>query len=115
MSQTARIQGRLRSFFPQFLTFGPSDPRTLGPSDPRTSWLLAISPASRVIPAMLRDEAEIIVKSGQGGPGAVSFRREKFAPEGGPDGGDGGRGGDIVFVASPHLNTLSPFIPRRRC
>lgn len=62
---------------------------------------------------MLRDEAEIVVRSGHGGPGAVSFRREKFAPMGGPDGGDGGRGGDIVFVATIHMNTLSPFIRRR--
>jgi GTPase len=62
---------------------------------------------------MLRDEAEITIRSGNGGPGAVSFRREKFAPEGGPDGGDGGRGGDVVFEATTHLNTLTPFIRRR--
>lgn len=63
---------------------------------------------------MLRDEAEITVRSGDGGPGAVSFRREKFAPMGGPDGGDGGRGGDVVFVATTHLNTLAAFIRKRR-
>lgn len=62
---------------------------------------------------MLRDEAEILVRSGAGGPGAVSFYREKFVPEGGPDGGDGGEGGDVIFVATPHMNTLSPFIRRR--
>lgn len=62
---------------------------------------------------MLRDEAEIIVKSGAGGSGALSFYREKFVPEGGPDGGDGGEGGDIIFEATPHMNTLSPFIRRR--
>jgi GTPase len=62
---------------------------------------------------MLRDEAEVQIRSGKGGPGAVSFRREKYAPEGGPDGGDGGKGGDVVFEATIHLNTLSPFIRRR--
>ncbi|MBA2480425.1 MAG: GTPase ObgE [Planctomycetes bacterium] len=62
---------------------------------------------------MLRDEAEIVVKSGNGGPGACSFRREKFEPEGGPNGGDGGKGGDVVFEATPHMNTLSTFMRRR--
>ena len=52
------------------------------------------------------DEAWIVVRSGKGGRGAVSFRREKFIPRGGPDGGDGGKGGDIVFVADPDLLTL---------
>lgn len=66
------------------------------------------------MPPMLRDEAEIIVRSGNGGAGAVSFRREKFAPFGGPDGGDGGRGGDVIFMATIHQNTLSPFIRRRK-
>ena len=46
------------------------------------------------IPPMLRDEAEIVVKSGHGGAGAATFYREKFIPEGGPDGGDGGNGGN---------------------
>ncbi len=63
---------------------------------------------------MLRDEAEIIVKSGDGGPGKVSFRHEKFAPMGGPDGGDGGRGGDIVLQATTHLNTLAQFLRKSR-
>ena len=63
---------------------------------------------------MLRDEAEIIIRSGSGGAGAVSFRREKFAPFGGPDGGDGGRGGDVVFAATIHSNTLAAFIRRRK-
>ena len=62
---------------------------------------------------MLKDEAEIIVRSGNGGAGAATFYREKFIPEGGPDGGDGGTGGDVIFVASPHLNTLSLFNRRR--
>ena len=55
------------------------------------------------------DQAKIFVRSGAGGPGAVSFRREKYIEFGGPDGGDGGRGGDIVFEAVPGLNTLIDF------
>ncbi|HJU20641.1 MAG TPA: GTPase ObgE [Stellaceae bacterium] len=52
------------------------------------------------------DQCKIYVKSGDGGAGAASFRREKFIEFGGPDGGDGGKGGDIVFVAADNLNTL---------
>ncbi len=55
------------------------------------------------------DQAKIFVRSGAGGPGAVSFRREKFIEYGGPDGGDGGKGGDIVFEAVEGLNTLIDF------
>ncbi len=55
------------------------------------------------------DEAKIYLKSGDGGAGSASFRREKFIPDGGPDGGNGGRGGDIVFVAGENLNTLIDF------
>ena len=55
------------------------------------------------------DQAKIYAKSGAGGPGAVSFRREKFIEFGGPDGGDGGRGGDILFEAVAGLNTLIDF------
>ena len=55
------------------------------------------------------DQAKIFVRSGTGGPGAVSFRREKFIEYGGPDGGDGGKGGDIVFEAVAGLNTLIDF------
>ena len=55
------------------------------------------------------DQAKIYIRSGAGGPGAVSFRREKFIEYGGPDGGNGGRGGDVVFEAVPGLNTLIDF------
>jgi GTP-binding protein len=55
------------------------------------------------------DQAKIFVRSGAGGPGAVSFRREKFIEYGGPDGGDGGKGGDIEFEAVDGLNTLIDF------
>jgi GTPase len=55
------------------------------------------------------DQAKIFIRSGAGGPGAVSFRREKFIEFGGPDGGDGGKGADIVFEAVPGLNTLIDF------
>jgi GTP-binding protein len=55
------------------------------------------------------DQAKIFIRSGAGGPGAVSFRREKFIEFGGPDGGDGGKGGDILFEAVAGLNTLIDF------
>ncbi len=58
---------------------------------------------------MFVDRAEITVKSGDGGNGRVSFRREKYVPAGGPDGGNGGKGGDIVFVADSGMRTLMDF------
>jgi GTP-binding protein len=58
---------------------------------------------------MFIDEARILVKAGDGGNGCLAFRREKFVPRGGPSGGDGGRGGDVVLVSTVHQNTLLQF------
>lgn len=63
---------------------------------------------------MFVDRAKITIRSGQGGNGAVSFRREPYVPEGGPDGGDGGKGGDIVFTADGSLRTLMDFRYKRK-
>ena len=58
---------------------------------------------------MFYDQARIYVKSGDGGDGMISFRREKFVPLGGPDGADGGPGGDIIFVVNPNMNSLARY------
>ena len=63
---------------------------------------------------MFIDTARIFLKAGRGGDGAVSFHREKYVAAGGPDGGDGGRGGNVVFVADDGLNTLSDFRYKRK-
>ena len=63
---------------------------------------------------MFADRARIIIQSGKGGNGHVSFRREKYVPAGGPDGGDGGRGGDIIFEVSDRVNNLSDYRQRRK-
>ena len=58
---------------------------------------------------MIVDKARIFIKAGNGGNGCVSFRREKYVAKGGPDGGDGGRGGHIYFVGDRHKTTLIDF------
>ena len=63
---------------------------------------------------MFADRARIIIRSGDGGDGHVSFRRELYVPDGGPDGGDGGKGGDIIFEVDKGLNTLVDFHHRRK-
>ena len=63
---------------------------------------------------MFADRAKIIIKSGKGGNGHVSFRREKYVPNGGPDGGDGGKGGDVIFQVDEGLNTLTDYRHRRK-
>lgn len=63
---------------------------------------------------MFVDRAKISIRSGKGGNGAVTFRREPYVPEGGPDGGDGGKGGDVVFMADASLRTLMDFRYKRK-
>lgn len=60
------------------------------------------------------DEIKIVIGSGHGGPGCVSFRREAMTPRGGPDGGDGGKGGNLVLRATPHLNSLVDYRANKR-
>ncbi len=63
---------------------------------------------------MFIDQVEIRARSGKGGDGMVHFRREKYVPRGGPDGGDGGKGGDVIFEVKSTLNTLSAFRPNQK-
>ena len=63
---------------------------------------------------MFIDIAKIFVKAGDGGNGAVSFHREKYVAAGGPDGGDGGKGGDVLFQADSNLSTLADFRYKRK-
>lgn len=63
---------------------------------------------------MFADRVKIFIKSGKGGDGHVSFRREKYVPNGGPDGGDGGNGGSVIFVVDEGLNTLVDFYQKRK-
>ena len=63
---------------------------------------------------MFIDKARIFVKAGNGGNGAVSFRREKYVPAGGPDGGDGGRGASVIFEVDNDLRTLMDFKYQRK-
>ncbi len=63
---------------------------------------------------MFADRAKIFIRSGKGGDGHVSFRRELYVPNGGPDGGDGGRGGDVIFEVDKGLNTLQDFRHKRK-
>src|SRR5699024_1979051 len=63
---------------------------------------------------MFADRAKIIIRSGKGGDGHVSFRRELYVPNGGADGGDGGRGGDVIFEVDAGVNTLQDFRHRRK-
>ena len=63
---------------------------------------------------MFVDKAEIFIKSGKGGDGRVSFRREKYVPDGGPDGGDGGLGGSIYALVDSSMRTLMDFRYKRK-
>ena len=62
---------------------------------------------------MFADRARIFIRAGKGGDGHVSFRREKYVANGGPDGGDGGRGGDVIFEVDEGLNTLQDYRHKR--
>ena len=63
---------------------------------------------------MFADRAKIYIRSGKGGDGHCSFRRELYVPNGGPDGGDGGKGGDLIFEVDKGLNTLADYRHRRK-
>ena len=76
--------------------------------------LLRIPSISQTRYSMFIDRAKIIVVSGAGGDGMVSFRREKYVPRGGPSGGDGGKGGSVFIKANSDLNTLINFRRHRK-
>ena len=63
---------------------------------------------------MFTDKAKIFIKAGNGGNGAISWRREKYVPAGGPDGGDGGRGGNVIFRVDTGMTTLMDFKYKRK-
>src|SRR6187455_220093 len=62
---------------------------------------------------MFVDEVDILVEAGHGGAGCMSFRREKYVPRGGPDGGDGGDGGSVIVIAEPGVDSLAALIHRK--
>ena len=64
--------------------------------------------------SMFVDQVRIHIEAGRGGDGAVSFHREKYVAAGGPDGGDGGKGGDVIFVADDHFSSLIAFRYQRK-
>ncbi len=98
ISKVRKIEGRSAD-----RSVDPSRHRPINPAGP-AGFFLAHSIVMKFV-----DEATITVQAGNGGNGALSFRREKFVPKGGPDGGDGGRGGDVILVANSGLNTLADF------
>ncbi|HHX54840.1 MAG TPA: GTPase CgtA, partial [Clostridiales bacterium] len=63
---------------------------------------------------MFIDSSDIYIRSGKGGDGSVSFRREKYVPAGGPDGGDGGKGGSVIFEIEEGINTLNDYRYKRK-
>src|SRR3546814_11205429 len=81
---------------------------------PYTSHSLHSPHSPHSLPMKLVDEAEITVTAGTGGNGCVGFRREKFIPLGGPDGGDGAHGGSVLLGGPKHLNTHADFRPPTR-
>src|SRR5207253_5859340 len=88
---------------------GPAPSRSARPA--RSVSSKSTAPPTRT--GMFSDRARINVQAGRGGDGSLHFRREKHVPKGGPDGGDGGPGGDVVVVADPDLRDLSAFRGRR--